>query len=128
VLAAEREKVGTLPHIPGVNWIGCASARRRAVGDYVQILPILQVRGFIEQDGSALPFWMPEPTAISHAVFVECRFAPGCGIAEAGDLDSFGRRGNDRRGALGPGAEFWVGGGGVELGFAKLLWPSRRVA
>src|SRR5580698_1342929 len=86
----ELEKIGALPHFTGADGIGVFLAGPLALGEWVEIFPVAEIFGFVEEDAAAFLELAAGDAAVPGA---GVGFA-GCGgwdfeeegIAEAGEI------------------------------------------
>src|SRR3984885_12284188 len=91
MLVAERKEIRALPHIAGIDGIGAVRAASRSTSNDVEVFPVVQILGAVEQDRSALA---ADARADHHVPGIA--LAPRRGVAGAGYIDPRRRRGDDR--------------------------------
>src|SRR5580692_4313111 len=113
VAVAEGEEVGTLPHATRVQDVDIVL---RAGDEGVEVIPMAEVGGAVEENRATLA-----ADAGAEGRVPEFAFAPGSGVAKAGDVEAGGRSGDDGCGLFGEGGEMGTGGEGETLRLAQTV-------
>jgi len=94
----------------------------------VKVLPAGEVVDAVAEIGSAVEKGHAADATLARAdhEVLPAGMVEGGGIAKAGDLKAWRRRGDDGLGVLGPGIEVGVGGDGEELRFAEVVGAVRE--
>ena len=112
MLVAEREEVGTFPHVACVHGVGRRLSAGSGFTNWMEVSPLTEIGRRIKKDGATFA-----ANARTYDQHPAVGFAPEAWIAESSDFKTGRRSCDDRLRELFPGTQVFIRGNGEALRF-----------